>query len=257
MSETEKIKDGGIGSVGLVGQILQVIKQAERPLSLSEIAKGTGEPVARLYPYLYELSKAGMLSRNPLTMDYTLGHLSLRLGLRVLSREKTVRYLRKRLSEFSAFHRVNSFLTVLGPKGLIVIENYEYAKTLNTGLAVGRNLSFFSTATGTLFWAFLRPEQKESFLSQSTVLSESSIFYSDVDGSDKKDLFEEIRDKGYSLFIQKPIHNIDSLAFPFFNDRGEMIASVTLTMQSGQLNVSQACEWLAELKTEVDALYAG
>ena len=248
-------KPSGISSVYLVGQILSVLMQSARPLSLSEISKICDQPVARLYPYLFELHKAGMVARNPLTLDYTLGSLCMRLGLKVLGKDKHAQALRSKLPHYASTYGVNLFLTVLGPSGPVVIANYEYAKTLNTALSAGSNLSFFTTATGTVLWSFLGHVKQQEFLQQETIRNESSVYFSNPLNINQKNLFSDIVETGYSFFKQTPMPQIDSLAFPFFNEQGEIFAAVTVTMQSGEINESQTVQWLNVLKGEMSHEY--
>lgn len=243
-------KQSGISSVYLAGEILSVLMKSETPLSLSEISKACSQPVARLYPYLFELHKAGMISRNPLTLDYTLGSLCMRLGLKVLGKDKLVQALRTKLPHYASLYGVNLFLTVIGPSGPVVVANYEYAKTLNTALTAGSSLSFFTTATGAVLWAFLSHTKRQDFLKQETVRNESSVYFASPK-QERCTSFEEIVQKGYSYFRQTPMSQIDSLSFPFFNENGEITAAVTLTMQSGDINEQSAVQWLNALKEEV------
>lgn len=245
-------KPSGISSVYLVGQILSVLMQSAQPLSLSEISKACAQPVARLYPYLFELHKAGMVARNPLTLDYTLGSLCMRLGLKVLGKDKRVQALRAKLPHYASTYGVNLFLTVLGPSGPVVIANYEYAKTLNTALSAGSNLSFFTTATGAVLWSCLGHEKQQEFLQQDTIRNESSVYFSNPQNLGQNNLFSKIAERGYSYFKQTPMPQIDSLAFPFFNEQGEISATVTVTMKSGEINETQTVQWLNALKEEIN-----
>lgn len=245
-------KQSGISSVYLAGEILSVLMKSETPLSLSEISKACSQPVARLYPYLFELNKAGMIARNPLTQNYTLGTLCMRLGLKVLGKDKYVQALREKLPHYASLYGVNLFLTVIGPSGPVVVANYEYAKTLNTSLTVGSSLSFFTTATGAVLWSFLSHAKRQEFLKQETVRNESSVYFSITQSQKGSTSFEEIVQIGYSYFKQTPMSKIDSLAFPFFNENGEISAAITLTMQSGDIDEQSAVQWLNVLREEVN-----
>lgn len=253
MNVSEKSnKQSGISSVYLAGEILSVLMKSETPLSLSEISKACSQPVARLYPYLFELHKAGMISRNPLTLDYTLGSLCMRLGLKVLGKDKHVHALRAKLPHYASLYGVNLFLTVIGPSGPVVVANYEYAKTLNTALTAGSSLSFFTTATGAVLWSFLSHAKRQEFLKQETVRNESSVYFSSALSQEGRTSFEQIANIGYSYFKQTPMSQIDSLSFPFFNENGEISAAVTLTMQSGDINEQSAVKWLNALREEIN-----
>ena len=249
----KELQDGsaGISSIYTVKNILDALLNSDKALSLSEISKVCELPLPRLHPYLHELNQAGLITRNPITLDYSLGSLCVLLGINALGKNIIVKSLRSALSQFASRHNVNVLLSVLGPRGVVVLENYEYASTMNAAFSVGTNLSFFSTAAGILHWSFLSEQSKNKYLELKNIADESMAHFL-LQKPEQEDIFQAAKRKGWCFIQEQPIHHLEMLAYPFFDAAGNIAATVTITMPLGSLKETEAADWLHELKEEIN-----
>lgn len=69
-----KSESRGIQSVEIAGQILRVLVDHSRPLTLSEIAERAGTTSAQIHNYLVSMTRVGLLKRDPQSQKFEPGH---------------------------------------------------------------------------------------------------------------------------------------------------------------------------------------
>jgi len=93
MLAEEKNQDSrqGIQSIEVGVPLLRVLADHGAPMMLRDLAKAAGMPAAKAHRYLVSFVRTGLVTQDPLSGRYDLGHFALDLGLASLARLDAVR----------------------------------------------------------------------------------------------------------------------------------------------------------------------
>lgn len=217
-------KRRGIQSVELAAEILDVVVNKARALTLTEIAELVDTSPSRTYTYLVSLTRSGLLARDSLTMEFSPGPLSLRLGADALLDFPKVRSVIPLADDFGKEHGVNIFLTVWTPYGPIAVRNIEWGDVLNIGFRQGALLSLSRTATGKLFSAYQDAQEIERVIASQRLVREgidhfrSSGFQSEL---------ETIKACRVSVSRGVPTPSVSAISAPVFDASGKIALAIT------------------------------
>lgn len=237
------VQQRGIQTVESSGEILKLICHSTKSLSLSEIAEALNLAPSSAYKYLISLQRTGLLKRNESTLAFEAGSLSLRLGLAKVNQNVLVVKSRQLLTEIAEKHQVNVFASLWSNlQGPTVVFYKEFAGFFNLGFRLGANLTL-STATGRLFAAYQSLEANCEILKP--YIHEQTIFQND----EFQQSLNEIREQGYSCFIDQPTPGISSYAVPVFDHNQQLIFAMTVFSKTEDLNAEKIQHILQDLST--------
>ncbi|HCU0529020.1 IclR family transcriptional regulator [Klebsiella quasipneumoniae] len=208
-----KSESRGIQSVEIAGQILRVLVDHSRPLTLSEIAERAGTTSAQIHNYLVSMTRVGLLKRDPQSQKFEPGALALRLGVAALHSQSVVEEAIAHIAALGQRLNVNMFLSVWGRFGPLVIDYREHGAVMNIGFRLGSVLSLTQTATGKLFAAYHDREQCTEVINQQMFTRDKLDDY--LSPAFQQQLAAIRRDK-ISIAQSYPLASITSLAVPVF-----------------------------------------
>lgn len=231
----------GIQSLELGINILKKIAEADKPLSISEIADLCEISKSKLHRYLTSLCRTGFLMRNS-SLHYSIGSDLITIGVNV-SKNFNIKYLaRPTLIKLRDSLNETVCLSIWGGNGPYPIDIEESKRSINIGIRVGYQTSNVLTTSGRLFAAFL-PE----LVTKEKIHKE--IIEHQLDPEEFKNEISEVRKNGYSITMESLIPGIVAVGCPVF-DRDNIIATITVVGISGVLDLSSNSELINLLKKE-------
>lgn len=214
----------GIQSVELAAEILNLVVSQARALTLTEIAELIDTSPSRAYTYLVSLTRTGLLVRDSLTMEFSPGPLSLRLGADALLNFPKVRALIPLADDFGKEHGVNLFLAVWTPYGPIAVRSIEWGDVLNIGFRQGALLSLSRTATGKLFAAYRDAQEVEQVIISQRLARER---IDEFQSADFQSELGKIKTCRVSVSRGVPTPSVSAISVPVFDNSGQIVLAIT------------------------------
>jgi DNA-binding IclR family transcriptional regulator len=229
----------GIQSIEVGSTLLEVLGQAQGPLSLRDLSREAKMSPSKAHRYLVSLLRAGLVLQDPITNRYDVGYLSLKLGLAALSRIDLVQFGTEAARWLNQELDTTVLLCVWGNFGPTVVVMYDSSDLMIQNVRVGSVLPLTRSATGRVFLAYMPSRTTQQRLKQELrgpfkALSGSDIrSMQDVDGVIKK-----VREQRLGTTHGDVVPGQSALAAPVFDHLGHIVAALTLIGASDQVDVS-------------------
>ena len=214
----------GIQSVETGFAVLDALVEGGGPLTLGEVARGSGLSLSQARRYLISLVRCGLAFQDAATGRYDLGSRSLRIGLVALARVDAIDLATSALKELVAKTREGGTLTVWGEEGPTVVRWLRGGGIGVTSLGLGTIFPLLSSATGHVFLAHLSSDLTEAQLQRE--------LGSDALPADLRKRIEaikhDVRKSGYGWLKGHFVQNIRGAAAPVFDSQGELVAVLAI-----------------------------
>ena len=232
-------KKQGIQSLELGIQILKVVSESEKPLTITKISNLCGISKSKAHRYLISLLKTNFLTRDE-DLKYSIGSELILIALRSLENidigkiaTPYLQNLRDKVNETVA-------LALWGEKGPFFLKWEPSNKHINLDIRQGTQISVTQSASGKIFAAFLPKEQTEQVISTELNGDEEKInnFYKGLD---------KIREKKFANTIDTLIQLFQPFLYPFL-ENNEIMACLVVVGFTKSLDPSEDSEIAVELK---------
>jgi len=240
----------GVQSIEVGGRLLECMATAGQALMLREIAAGAQVTPAQAHAYLVSFRKIGLVEQVAATGRYQLGPFALQLGLARLHSIDALRLAERDVVDFAAELGLMVTLTVWGSFGATVVHVQEGADPLHVSVRAGTVYALRSTATGSVFAAFLAEPLVTAHLRfESTDRSKGRrVGYRPVT-EPLANLAEMVRRDGFAVALGSPIPGINAISAPVFDHTGQLQLAVTLIGTTETVNVAPGSDQTAALLT--------
>jgi len=230
MSGEEKDEDGrqGIQSIEVGVPLLRVLADHGAPMMLRDLAREAGMPAAKAHRYLVSFVRTGLVTQDPLSGRYDLGHFALDLGLASLARLDAVRVATPVLDALGEEIGETVALAVWGNMGPTIVRWVDSKRPVTVNLRTGAVMPLLHSAIGLCFVAFF-----DSPLLQRRIDEELEI---NARGEDTRApitraqldaLIADIRQHGMSRAVGSVIPGINAFCAPVFDHDGKMALAIT------------------------------
>ncbi|WP_429484728.1 IclR family transcriptional regulator [Paraburkholderia youngii] len=248
MKEATERSQRGIQSVEVAGRILTALAQRRAPAALSELANAAELPTAQAHTYLVSLTRLGLVKRDALTGSYEPGPLSLRLGLMFVEQQEAYRVAVPYATELAAKLGFSVAVCVAGPQGPMIVRYERGAYPLHVNLHIGTVMSLRSTSTGSIFGAFLKPDEVAAMM-RNQGIAPLNVGVDHVESPDgaKTESLEEVRKRAMARSVDVPSPGISSLSAPVFDAHGSMQLALTVIGPSGAMET----DWQGPIATKL------
>jgi DNA-binding IclR family transcriptional regulator len=239
----------GIGSVEVGGQLLRVLTECAGPMMLRDLAQSAGMTAAKAHPYLVSFVRLGLVEQNRGTGRYELGPLALQMGLASMRRLDPVRIGSEAIADLVLSINQTVSLSIWGNHGPTVIRIEEGTGAVHVNMRVGSIMSLLGTATGRVFAAFLPPKMIETFIASG--VGGASVGDDAANRMSRKQIdaaVAEVREKGLSRAIERPIPGVNAFSAPVFDHSGSIALVITAIGPSGTFDTSWESPIAAELR---------
>ncbi|MEK4010265.1 IclR family transcriptional regulator [Peribacillus sp. FSL M8-0224] len=195
-------------------------------LSLNEIANISGIPKTSVYRMVMSLEEMGLLDKGR-AGKYSLGLLFLQFGHLVAERldiRQVALPIMQKLHD-KVGEAVN--LVVQDGKEAIYIERLDTKQRVRLNTAIGRRTPLYAGACSRVILAFQPQYEREQYLEQIELKSIASGTITDKERL--RILLEESQKTGYTVSHSELENYISAVAAPIFNDKGYIIAGISVT----------------------------
>ncbi|MDP9968961.1 DNA-binding IclR family transcriptional regulator [Variovorax paradoxus] len=250
----EKAEPRGIQSVEIGFTVLDAIRQAGEPISLSKIAELAGLAVANTHYYLVSFKRVGLVQQDSDTGHYGLGTYALKLGVAALEQFDVYKLARPAMADISSRTGHTVFLGVWGNKGPTIVYRIAGGRSLPLlELRVGSVLPLLTSALGRNFLAHLPSSMTESMVKEELSVHApalASYAKSEVPQTLEEvvDMSRRVKKQGYSRSKDSLLPNFTALSAPVFDLSGTIIAALTVMGPSHLLKDKAEVEVLALLR---------
>lgn len=237
----------GIQSVEHAIFILDQVKKAKKPLTLTELSTMTGMSKSRLQKYLVSFVKLALLTLNEKEKTYNLGPKLIELGLSAQRQFDIISVIAPFLLEIKEELNQSSLIAFWTEQGPTIVNYQGSGRIINVGIEVGSYTPLLKSSVGKCFAAFL-PEHltKELF--------DYELVRYELDRDEVVKELNEIRALGFSYrdrnFGDLP-GNV-SAAAPVFDHSDQVAAVVCIIGFEGDLNVDRNSKAVNKLKEVVE-----
>lgn len=232
----------GIQSIEVGSTLLHVLAASPRPLSLGDLARKAGMSASKAHRYLISLIRTGLVMQNPVTGQYDVGALSLRLGLAALNRTDLVSFGTEAAVWLNRELDQTVLLCVWGTFGPTVVAMYNSSELLIQNVTVGSVLPLTRSATGRVFLAYLprrmtSAKVKEELKGPIARAPNSRL----RTPQDIEAVIKEVRDQRLGTTLgEGMVPGFSALAAPIFDHQGRIVAALTLIGAFNEVDLSTA-----------------
>lgn len=240
--EDASMSSQGIQSLEMAFTILDCFKEANIPMSVSELSSKMNIPKNRIHKYLVSFKRVGALIQNKDDLTYSMGPKLIELGLTALEQvdiasiaEPYIKALGKELNQSIA-------LAIWSEKEPIVVKYEKSKKPIQVEIQLGYRVPLMS-AVGKCFVAFTPSAQVKSLIQQE--IKKYQLNEKDVEAE-----LNTIREEHLS-FRNTPFEGVPgsiAIASPIFDFTGNIVASLCVIGFEGDLSYAKTSQEVTKLK---------
>ena len=237
--------------------LLEVLCNAGRPLSLADAVEATGWPKPSVHRMLAQLEAGGLLAREPGGRRYTPAPRLLRLSESALGAgtQQSVRHavLRQLVADIGE----SCNLTALSGAEVIYLDRVESAFPLRLELRPGTRVPIHCSASGKLFLAHLPPAQRAALLGSLPLTRHTATTLTDRAALEAE--LEQIRRQGFATDAEEFVEGLVCVAVPVpvpvpTGGPRQVRCAVALQAPAARMPLGQALQQVQRLGDAAQAL---
>ena len=235
---------------GLV--ILEQVARAQRPISASQIIEQMGLPKPTVHRILQQLEEQGFVQREPMKKRYLPGPRARELVLSVTSNAALGAPRHAILQALSDEIGETCNCTILDGHQTVYFDRVEANWPFRIQLPIGSRLPLHCTASGKLFLAYMKPEQRKKLLTPSPLkqftqrsITEPELLQPELD---------KIRQNGVGIDNEELMDGMVAIAVPVLNDDDEICFTVAVHAPTVRKTLDQLLEFLPSLRKAAESM---
>jgi len=234
-TEVEEAPPQGIKSIEVGAKVLVALEQGRGPMSLSEVARGSGLHPAKTHRYLASLVRTGLASQSVTTGLYDLGPASRHLGVEALRRTDAVSVASAHAVDLrdQTGHTVN--LAVWSDAGPAMVRWDTGAYYLPIVIRVGSTLPLLDSAVGYVFLAHLPASTTARVLKEQQKRGATRS----VDAATLAAMKAKTLEDGMGKTVNHMIFGLAALAAPVLDADGAVEVVFGLVLPAGVINARE------------------
>ena len=244
MATTSSESSQGIKSIEVGARVLLALERNRGPMTLSEVAAGSGMHPAKVHRYLASLVRVGLASQSVDTGLYDLGPASRRLGVEALRRNHAIAVTVPHAVALrdATGHTVNA--AVWSEEGPVIVRWEAGTHALPIVIRVGSVLPLLDSAVGVVFYAYMPQERIASVLhTQQQQAATRSLSLAQA-----QEIAATVRRDGYASTRDQMILGLAALAAPVFGDDGSVEVVIGLITPTRVMSAGEAKRLARELR---------
>ena len=232
--------------------IMETVVAADAPLSLTAIMAAVELPKPTVHRMIVLLEHAGLLMREPLGKNYSVGLRLARLGREVMlnSNVRATRHIILQRLVTEVGETCN--LTMLYEGQVIYIDRVDSAWPLKVDLKPGSLVPLHCSASGKLFMSRMPAAKRRTLLGQLPLAR-----FTDNTITDPKKLkaeLDRIRSESVAVDKEEYLDGLVCVAVPVMLGDGRLCASVAVQAPVARLSIARALEYVPLLKRAAEIL---
>lgn len=227
-------------------QIAEFVALASGPVSLSDIAAGTGVPKPSLHRLVNSLTEAGVLLREPHDKAYSAGMRLTAIAAGVMShstlrdeRRSILRGLVDRIGETCNF-------TTLDGNEVVYVDRVEAAWPLRLHLQPGSRVPIHCTSSGKMFLAHMNARRRRQLLYNAPVKRFTSKTITDPERLEAE--LRRIRKTKVSTDDEGYLAGLISVAVPVLGRNRRIIGCVAVHAPNARMSLRKALDQVSLLR---------
>jgi DNA-binding IclR family transcriptional regulator len=236
MLAEEKDEDGrqGIQSIEVGVPLLRVLADHGAPMMLRDLAGTAGMPAAKAHRYLVSFVRTGLVTQDPVSGRYDLGHFALDLGLASLARLDAVRAATPVLDALGEETGETVALAVWGNMGPTIVRWIESRRPVTVNLRTGAVMPLLHSAIGLCFATFYElPAMQRRIEDELLINARGEDTRAPMTRQQLDTLLIDFRRHGMSRAVGSVIPGINAFCAPVFNHEGQMALAITALGPAG------------------------
>ena len=232
-----------VGSIGKAFCVLETLKQAARPVALTELAQLADMNRSVVQRITHTLKALGYLRQHPDTRAYTLSSRLLEFGHTVLAMDRLREKAHPYLEALNRRTHETVNLMKLEDNEIVYIARFPSLHAVSVDLHVGSRLPAFCTAAGRAILSRLDQTTAHEHLAQATRTPMTQYTITELPGLEKA-LADALR-LGYALNNQEAFIGDISVAAPLIDRQGNPIGAVNIAVPSPRWRLNDVRHSLA------------
>lgn len=226
----------GIQSIELGFQILKEIADAERPLSLSELAERVAMTPSKARNYLVSFLQTGLIAQLEQNGNYKLGPYALKLGLAAISKFDMMEHCYAAMDELTNQTGVAALLVVWTVDGPKVIAHRNGQTSLPVYFRIGTTPGLTYTATGQTFLAYLPRERTQQFLDREIKMNQKHPKFKHITKQGVEKELDKIQQEGIARAEQIILPDVSfegfsAISSPIFDHQERLVSVLTAVFE--------------------------
>ena len=217
----------GIQSIEVGVPLLRVLADHGAPMMLRDLAREAGMAAAKAHRYLVSFMRTGLVTQDPVSGRYDLGHFALDLGLASLARLDAVRLATPVLDALGEEIGETVALAVWGNMGPTIVRWVESRRPVTVNLRTGAVMPLLHSAIGLCFVAFFdSPALQGRIEEELRIAARGAETRAPITRAQLDALAREAREHGLSRAVGSVIPGINAFCAPVFNHDGKMALAI-------------------------------
>ena len=214
--------------------------------SVTEISKSLNMLPSKVSRMLGTMEKEGFVERNQETKKYRLGIRFFELGMVYAFHLPLSKIIRPHIEQMAKELNFTVGWAILRNNRVIVMDRVQNMNIDLLAQRIGLNLPIHTTAIGKLLLAYLFEEEQDKILESIELvkLTEATI----VDKKSIKENPKVIRERGYSTDEGETHKDLNGIAAPIKNARGDVIAAIHLMSENSRTSAQEFFQFASYLK---------
>ncbi len=232
-------------------RVIEVMGQSTGRQNIAQISEASDLPRTVVRRFLLTLIDLGFVGSDE--KDYWLTPKVLRLGMTYLYTLPFWRQSQLVLEELGTRMKQSCAVSVLDDSDIVYIQRFHTKRILAFSPSIGSRLPAYSVSMGRVLLAGLSEPQFDEYLQSTELLPLTPRTVTDK--AQLRTAVAKTREQGYAWSDAEYDESISGLAVPVRNAMGEVVASVNVSLISGEFTEEQArAEFLPLLKLAASRL---
>lgn len=221
----------GIQSVEHGVKLLESLIEFRGAMTLKSLAAAAGMSPSMAHRYLTSFIRADLVRQDPVSGQYDLGTLALRLGMAALSRTDLIQIADDEFKELVGRVDIDGHLSVWGDYGVTIVRIHNRHVPILSNLRLGAVLPLYDSAAGRIFLAYLDDETIRPILTSERVNAEDPK----PTKAEIATIACDVRNRRYAWIDGQVFHGVRALAAPIFDPQGDLRAAMSLVSNQASL----------------------
>lgn len=234
--------------------ILEAIANAERPVSLSEIAQQLGIPKPTAHRMLTQLEAGGLIARDIDGHGYGMSPRMQKFALDVLTHDSLRRQRHASLQKLVQEIGETCNLTVMDRSEVLYLERIETPSPLRMSLQQGARVPLHCTASGKLFLSQMPANERHQLVTQLPLQRYTPNTIIDPDLLEAE--LDRIHAKEWSIDNEEFVLGSVCLAAPVKDSHGRCCATVAMSAPAARVPIGKILDFLPALREAADGIAA-
>ncbi|MFL9839623.1 IclR family transcriptional regulator [Sphingomonas sp. ST-64] len=242
MADTEQSRRR-VQSIEVGFRVLRVLRMAEGPLPLREIAARAGMPPSKVHLYLVSFVRENMAFQDPQNGHYGLGSFAIQLGLAAVRQLDVVSLAAEALTDLRDKTDCAVYLSLWGDRGPCIVAKADGTLQGAFSLRLGYILPLTTSATGLVFLAHLPNYETDRALAALAAYEAERNPRTPSDPEIAESV-EQVHKLGYASTVGNLNRNFAGIAAPIFDYSNQIAASLTILGPSEYMSRTRQKEFV-------------